>query len=85
MNITSALNGLKILKTKKLERNLTDIQMQTIVTQCLLSSDLLVIGFGFVLSGSSLASSKSDSTFSSFSSFKSLVESLLIFVPPSIF
>ena len=38
-NITSALNGLKILKTKKLERNLTDIQMETILTQCLLPRD----------------------------------------------
>ena len=27
-NITSALNGMKILKTKKLERNITDIQLE---------------------------------------------------------
>ena len=38
-NITSAINGLKILKNKKLEKNLTDLQMETILTQCLLPSD----------------------------------------------
>ena len=35
-NIASAINGLKILKNKKLEKNLTDIQIETILTQCLL-------------------------------------------------
>ena len=38
-SITSTLNGLKILKTKKLECNLTDIQIEMILTQCLLPSD----------------------------------------------
>ena len=38
-NITSALNGLKILKTKKLERNISDIQLEMILSQCLLNSD----------------------------------------------
>ena len=32
-NITSALNGMKILKTKKLERNVTDIQLEMIMTK----------------------------------------------------
>ena len=34
-NITSALNGLKFLKAKKLKRNLTDVQIETILKQCL--------------------------------------------------
>ena len=38
-NITSALNGLKILKTKKLERNISDIQLEMILSQCLLNTD----------------------------------------------
>ena len=35
-NITSAINGLKILKKKKLEKNLTDVQLEMIITQALL-------------------------------------------------
>ena len=38
-NITSALNGMKILKTKKLERTITDIQLELIMSKCLLNSD----------------------------------------------
>ena len=38
-NITFALNGLKILKTKKLERNISDIQLEMILSQCLLNAD----------------------------------------------
>ena len=38
-NITSALNGMKILKTKKLEKTVTDIQLELIMSKCLLSSD----------------------------------------------
>ena len=38
-NITSALNGLKILENKRIEKNITDIQMETSLTQCLLPSD----------------------------------------------
>ena len=33
------MNGLKILKTKKLERNISDIQLEMILSQCLLNSD----------------------------------------------
>ena len=35
-NITSWLNGLKILKKKKLEKNLTDMKVETIISQTLL-------------------------------------------------
>ena len=38
-NITSALNGMKILKTKKLEKTISDIQLELIMSKCLLSSD----------------------------------------------
>ena len=38
-NITSGLNGLKILKKKKLEKNLTDLQVEAIISQTLLPSD----------------------------------------------
>ena len=38
-NITSALNGMKILKTKKLEKTITDIQLELIMSKCLLNSD----------------------------------------------
>jgi len=38
-NIMPALNGMKILKTKKLEKNVTDIQLEMIMTRCLLKSD----------------------------------------------
>merc|ERR1712002_1146955 len=38
-NIMSALNGMKILKSKKLEKNVTDIQLEMIMTRCLLKSD----------------------------------------------
>ena len=38
-NITSGLNGLKILKKKKLEKNLTDLQVETIISQTLLPTD----------------------------------------------
>ena len=38
-NITSALNGMKILQKKKLERVITDIQLEQIMSKCLLSSD----------------------------------------------
>ena len=38
-NITSALNGFKILKTKKLERNISDIQLEMILSRCLLNTD----------------------------------------------
>ena len=34
-----ALNGMKILKTKKLEKNVTDIQLEMRMTRCLLKSD----------------------------------------------
>ena len=44
-NITNAMNWLKILKTKKLERNLTDIKIEMILTQCLLPSDQAVLGY----------------------------------------
>ena len=35
-NINSAINGLKILKRKKLEENLSDIQLEMVITQALL-------------------------------------------------
>ena len=38
-NITSAINGLKILKKKKLKRNLTDLQVETVISQALLPTD----------------------------------------------
>ena len=38
-NITSALNGMKIFKTKKLEKTITDIQLELIMSKCLLNSD----------------------------------------------
>ena len=38
-NIMSALNGMKILKSKKLEKNVTDIQLEMIMTRCLLKTD----------------------------------------------
>ena len=38
-NIISALNGMKILQKKKLERVITDIQLEQIMSKCLLSSD----------------------------------------------
>ena len=38
-NITSAINGLNILKKKKLEKNLTDLQLATVITQALLPTD----------------------------------------------
>ena len=38
-NITSALNGMKILKTKKLEKTITDIQLELIMSKCVLNSD----------------------------------------------
>ena len=38
-NITSAINGLKILKKKKLEKNLTDLQLETVISQALLPTD----------------------------------------------
>ena len=38
-NITSALNGIKILKTKKVEKNISDIQLEMILSKCLLNTD----------------------------------------------
>merc|ERR1712030_21653 len=38
-NITSALNGMKILKTKKLKKTITDILLELILSKCLLNSD----------------------------------------------
>ena len=38
-NITSGLNGLKLSKKKKLERNLTNLQIEAIISQTLLPSD----------------------------------------------
>ena len=38
-NITSSLIGMKILKAKKLEKNLTDIQLEMLLSRCLLNSD----------------------------------------------
>ena len=38
-NITSAMNRMKILKTKKLEKTITDIQQELIMSKCLLNSD----------------------------------------------
>ena len=35
-NITSAINGLKILKKKKIKKKLTDVQLELIITQALL-------------------------------------------------
>ena len=38
-NITSAINRLNIFKKKKMEKNLTDLQLETVISQALLPTD----------------------------------------------